>query len=131
MVVVLPLWLEVLSWLVEVALSLVILWSAIPRSAIPLTVILELILSGCRVVKRSVLSEILVVISLWSVVPTVTSVRAIISPIWRWSIVISLVWWGSISSVLVSRGAVISVVSMYVILLSLLLWFRSWVGFVY
>ena len=131
MVVVLPLWLEVLSWLVEVALSLVILWSAIPRSAIPLAVVLELVLSGCRVVKRSVLSEVLVVISLWSIVPIVISVRAVIPPEWGRSIVISLVGWGSISSVLVSRRAVISVVSMYVILLSLLLWFRNWVGFFY
>ena len=131
MVVVLPLWLEVLSWLVEVALSLVILWSAIPRSAIPLAVILELILSGCRVVKRSILSKVLVVISLWSIVPIIISVRAVIPPEWGRSIVISLVWWGSISSVLVSRRAVISVVSMYVILLLLLLWFRNWVGFFY
>ena len=114
--------------MVKVTLPLVILWSAIPRSAIPLTVILELILSGCRVVKRSILSEILVVISLWSVVPTVTSVRAVIPPEWGRSIVISLVGWGSISSVLVSRRAVISVVSMYVVLL---LWFRRWVGFFY
>ena len=120
MVVVLPLWLEILSWLVEVTLSLVILWSAIPRSAIPLAVILELILSGCRVVKRSILSKILVVISLWSIVPIVISVRAVIPPEWGRSIVISLVWWGSISSVLVSRRAVISVVSMYVTLLLLL-----------
>ena len=131
MVVVLPLWLEVLSWLVEVALSLVILWSAIPRSAIPLTVILELILSGCRVVKRSILSKILVEVSLWSIVPIIISVRAVIPPEWGRSVVISLVWWGSISSVLVSRRAVISVVSMYVILLLLLLWFRNWVGFFY
>ena len=131
MVVVLPLWLEILSWLVEVALSLVILWSAIPRSAIPLAVVLELVLSGCRVVKRSILSEILVVISLWSIVPIIISVRAVIPPEWGRSIVISLVWWGSISSVLISRRAVISVVSMYVILLLLLLWFRNWVGFFY
>ena len=131
MVVVLPLWLEVLSWLVEVALSLVILWSAIPRSAIPLAVVLELVLSGCRVVKRSILSKVLVVISLWSVVPIIISVRAVIPPEWGRSIVISLVGWGSISSVLVSRRAVISVVSMYVILLLLLLWFRNWVGFFY
>ena len=131
MVVVLPLWLEILSWLVKISLSLVILWSAIPRSAIPLTVILELILSGCRVVKRSILSKILVVISLWSVVPIVISVWAVVPPIWRRSIVISLVWWGSISSVLVSRRAVISVVSLYIVLLLLLSWFRNWVGFVY
>ena len=131
MVVVLPLWLEVLSWLVEVALSLVILWSAIPRSAIPLAVVLELVLSGCRVVKRSILSKVLVVISLWSIVPIIISVRAVIPPEWGRSIVISLVGWGSISSVLVSRRAVVSVVSMYVVLLLLLLWFRNWVGFFY
>ena len=110
----------------EVILSLVILRSAVPWSAIPLTVILELILSGCRVVKRSILSKILVEVSLWSIVPIIISViiisvRAVIPSEWGRSIIISLVGWGSISSVLVSRRAVISVVPMYVVLL---LWFR-------
>ena len=109
----------------EVILSLVILRSAIPRAAIPLTIILELILLGCWVVKRSILSEVLIKISLWSVVPVVTSVRAIISAIWRWSIVCkrSLVWWGSVSSILISiviRRTVVPVVSVYIVLLSLL-----------
>ena len=110
----------ILSWLMEVVLPLVILHSAIPWATIPLAIIMELILVGWRVVKRSILPKVLVEISLWSVVPVVTSVRAIISAIWRWSIIGSLVWWGSISSVLISRGAIIPVVSVCVILLSLL-----------
>ena len=125
MVVVLPLWREILSWLMEVVLPLVILHSAIPWATIPLTIIMELILVGWWVVEISILPKVLVKISLWSVIPVVASVRSIISAIWRWSIVCkrSLVWWGSISSVLISivvRGAVVSIVSVCIVLLSLL-----------
>ena len=62
---------EIISWLVEVILSLVILLSAIPRATIPWAVVIELVLLRWLVIEGSVLSEILVEISLWWVTPVV------------------------------------------------------------
>ena len=59
MVAVLPLCREILPWLLKIILSLVILHSDIPWATVPLAVVLKLILVGWRVIKRSILSEIL------------------------------------------------------------------------
>ena len=106
MVVVLPLCREVLPLLLKSVLSLVILHSHIPWAAVPLPVILKLVLLRRRVVESSILSEILVEISLYLVVPVVVPVGSVILAVLGWSIVVCK--WSSkrgrsvISSVLVS-----------------------------
>ena len=71
MVVVLPL-------LLRDILSLVILHSHVPWAAVPLSVVLKLVLLRWRVVESSILSEILVVIPLYLVVPVIVTVGSVI-----------------------------------------------------
>ena len=111
---------EIISWLVEVILSLVILLSAIPRATIPWAVVIELVLLRWLVIEGSVLSEILVEISLWWVTPVVVPVRVVILVVWCKSSL--LVWCESVVPVLVSvivEGTALSVVSICVVLLLL------------
>ena len=135
MVVVLSLCREILSWLLEIILSLIILHSAIPWATVPLAVVLKLILVGWRVIKRSILSKVLVEILLWWVAPIVVSIRAICLAVERGSTL--LVRWESVISILVSVAvegtvlSVLSVVSIWNILLLLLWLFFDIVRFLY
>ena len=136
LVVIIPLGRGILSWLVKIVLPLVILHSAVPWATIPLAVVMKLVLLRWWIVKGSILSKVLVEISLWSVIPVVISVRAIIPAVWWWSVVrkVLAVWWGSVVSILVSIivwGAILPVVSVCVVLFSLLWWFSGGGGLFY
>ena len=136
LVIIIPLGRGVMSWLGKVILPLVILHSAVPWAAIPLSIVLKLVLLGWWTVERSILSKVLVEVSLWPVIPIIISVRAIIPAVWWWSVVrkVLAVWWGSVVSILVPIiiwGAILPVVSVCVVLFSLLWWFSGGGGLFY